>query len=86
MKDDPSEGIDPESLQELQDAFDSTIKRSEMGYMIELYVGRFDAEEMVKGWVRGVLGNDDELEKCMMNYSHIMQQLMAQMKKDDLDD
>jgi hypothetical protein len=86
IDDDPSDGIDPESLDDLQAAFDSTLRRSQMGYMIELYVGRFDAEEMVKGWVRGVLGDDEELERCMHNYSYIMRQLMAQMKKDDLGD
>ena len=80
---DPSDGIDPESMKEVEAMMEAIARKNEQGYMIELYVSRLEAEDMVKGWMRGLMGSDEELELCLRNYSYIMVKLMNQMKRDD---
>lgn len=76
------EEFNPDDIAYLDKKFAKIVKDTQEGYTIELQVSRLGAKDLVKDWVKAMMGNRAALNSCMKNYSHIINELMAELESD----
>lgn len=78
-----SDQFNPDDLEELGDMFESIIKDSEMGYVVELHMTRLAAKELVKGWLSALAGNEDSIIEALGHYAYMISEIMVAIKEDE---
>lgn len=75
--------FNPDDMRELDKKFHQIIRDSDRGYCIEIHVTALAAQDMVKEWIKSILGDEKATQNCMQNYSYIMTEMVEELKKDD---
>jgi hypothetical protein len=78
-----SDQFNPDDLEEIGDMFESIIKDSEMGYVVELHMTRLAAKEIVKLWLSALRGNEDAVIESLGHYAYMISEIMMAIKEDD---
>lgn len=78
------EGFEPDDLNELEKTFAKIYKDSEVGYTVELHLSKLAAKEMVDEWLNALMGDKNSIRQCMINYSYMMEEIIAQIHDDEL--
>lgn len=78
-----SDQFDPDDITELEEKFESIIKDSEIGYVVELHMTRFAAKELVKVWINALMGDEDAVIESLGHYAYMISEVMEALKEDD---
>lgn len=78
-----SESFDPDDIEEIEQRFNAVIQDSEEGYVMELMFSRADGKDMIKTWVRAMMGDTKAAAECFANYSLIMEEVKNALTDDD---
>jgi hypothetical protein len=78
-----SESFDPEDIEEIEQRFNAVIQDSEEGYVMELMFSRADGKDMIKTWVKAMMGDPAAMTDCFVNYSMIMEEVKNALVEDD---
>lgn len=78
-----SNDFDPDDIADLEETLNAVIRDSEEGYAMELMFSRADGREMVKAWVKAMMGDPLALIECFRNYSLIMEEVRTALAEDD---
>lgn len=77
--------FDPNDMNELEEKFESIIKDSEEGYVVELHMSRLAAKELIAIWKRALTGDEDAIMECFGNYSYMIAEIIVAVKDDETD-
>ena len=78
-----SDQFNPDDLEEMGDMFESIIKDSEIGYVVELHMTRLAAKELVKEWMKALRGDEDSIIEALGHYAYMISEIMVAIKEDD---
>lgn len=79
------DNFNPDDIEELNKTFEQIIKDTENGYLVELYISKLAAREMIDEWLQAMLGVRESIGKCVQNYGYIVNCIIEEVKKDDND-
>lgn len=75
--------FDPDDLEQMGAMFESLIKDSEIGYVVELHMTRLAAKELVGQWLSALRGNEDDVVECLSHYAYMISEIMQAIKEDE---
>lgn len=80
------EDFDPEELANMSILFDKIINDETQGYEMTIFVSRHDAIDLVEQYNLAKEGNAYAMEHCWAEYSKMMDELEAQLEREEDDD
>jgi hypothetical protein len=75
--------LDPEDILELGETFESIIKDSEEGYVVELHMTRLAAKELIKQWLKALSGDEESVMESLGHYAYMISEIMYAVKEDE---
>jgi hypothetical protein len=77
------EGFDPDDMNELEWAFSEIIADNEDGFVIEFWISKLSAKELVDLWDRALKGNRTARKLSLEEYGKIMGELRRALRFTD---
>ena len=78
-----NDDFNPDDIEEIENAFKSVIRDSEEGYAMELMFSRADGQEMIRTWIKALMGDPLAVIDCFRNFSLIMEEVKIALELDE---